>query len=99
MDLPEVLQAVRALPKAELHLHLEGTIAPETARELAARHGVRVTAEEVRARYEYRDFAGFLEAFKWVTSFLRTPRDYALITERLCEDLLLQNVVYCEVTQ
>jgi aminodeoxyfutalosine deaminase len=99
MDLPDVLQAVLALPKAELHLHLEGAIAPETARELAARHGVRVTAEEVRTRYDYSDFTGFLEAFKWVTSFLRTPEDYGLIAGRLCEELRSQNIVYAEVTQ
>jgi adenosine deaminase/aminodeoxyfutalosine deaminase len=99
MILLDVLQQVRALPKAELHLHLEGAIAPETARELAARHGVRVTSEEVRARYQYSDFQGFLEAFKWVTSFLNAPEDYRLIAERLCEELRAQNVVYAEITQ
>jgi adenosine deaminase len=87
-----------ALPKAELHLHLEGSIEPDTAVELAARHGVRLTPEEVATRYAYHDFADFLEAFKWVTSFLRTPADYGLITERLAEQLASQNVVYAEVT-
>ena len=75
-----------ALPKAELHLHLEGSIRPETAVELAGRHGVKLTAEEVAARYNYSNFAGFIEAFKWVTSFLRDPEDYALITRRLAEE-------------
>jgi adenosine deaminase len=60
-----------ALPKAELHLHLEGSIAPPTAVALAARHGVAVSIEDVVTRYSYRDFLGFLEAFKWVTSFVR----------------------------
>ena len=86
------------MPKAELHLHLEGSIEPATAVELAARHGVAVIEEEVRERYAPGDFAKFLDAFKWVTSFLRTPADYALITERLAEHLLAQNVVYAEVT-
>jgi aminodeoxyfutalosine deaminase len=99
MALLDFPQQVRALPKAELHLHLEGSIAPETARELAGRHGVRLTIEEVRERYQYEDFLGFLNAFKWVTSFLRTPQDYALITERLCAELRAQNVVYAEITQ
>ena len=71
---------VDALPKAELHLHLEGSIRPETAVELAARHGTTLTAHEVTARYNYADFAGFIDVFKWVTSFLREPEDYALIT-------------------
>ena len=87
-----------ALPKAELHLHLEGSIRPETAVELAGRHGVKLTAEEVAARYNYSSFAGFIEAFKWVTSFLRDPEDYALITRRLAEELVRQNVVYAEIT-
>ncbi len=86
------------LPKAELHLHLEGSISPETAVELAARHGTKLTPEEVAARYQYSNFAGFIDVFKWVTSFLRDPQDYALITRRLLEDLLRQNVVYAEIT-
>ena len=86
------------MPKAELHLHLEGSIEPATAVRLAARHGTLITEQEVRERYSPGDFTKFLEAFKWVTSFLRTPADHALITERLAEQLLSQNVVYAEVT-
>lgn len=89
---------VDSLPKAELHLHLEGTIRPETAIELAARHGVKLTPEEVAARYRYKDFLGFIDTFKWVTSFLRQPDDYALVTRRMAEELLRQNVVYAEIT-
>jgi adenosine deaminase/aminodeoxyfutalosine deaminase len=89
---------VDSLPKAELHLHLEGSIRPETAIELAARYGVNLKREEVVARYNYSDFLGFLEAFKWVTSYLREPDDYALITRRLAEELLRQNAAYAEVT-
>ena len=98
MDLRKLDTWIAELPKAELHLHLEGSIEPATAVELAARHGIRLTREEVAARYAYPDFTGFLEAFKWVTSFLRAPADYALIAERLPEQLLRQNVVYAEVT-
>jgi adenosine deaminase len=89
---------LNSLPKAELHLHLEGTIRPDTAIELAARHDVHLTAEEVAARYRHTDFAGFIETFKWVTSFLREPEDYALITRKMCEELVRQNVVYAEIT-
>jgi len=89
---------VDALPKGELHLHLEGTIRPQTAVELAARHGVSVTPEEAARRYQFSNFAGFIETFKWVTSFLRDPEDYALITRSALEDLGRQNVVYAEIT-
>lgn len=94
----DVAHLIAALPKAELHLHLEGSLRPATVVALAARHGLRVTEREVAGRYQYADFHGFLEAYKWVTSFLRTPADYALATERLAEELLAQNVVYAEVT-
>jgi aminodeoxyfutalosine deaminase len=91
-------ERIASLPKAELHLHLEGAIRPRVAVELAARHGVRLTEDEVRRRYAYGDFAGFLDAFKWVTSFLQEPRDFALLAEDLVEQLLEQKVVYAEVT-
>jgi len=89
---------IRGWPKAELHLHLEGSIQPETVVELAARHGRSLTVQEVAARYQHADFHGFLEAFKWVTSLLREPADYALIARRLVEDLRRENVIYAEIT-
>jgi aminodeoxyfutalosine deaminase len=91
-------ERIAALPKAELHLHLEGSIQPATVCALTARHGVAVTEEEVRRRYAYPDFLEFLESFKWVTSFLREPRDYALIARDLGEQLVAQGVVYAEIT-
>jgi adenosine deaminase len=87
-----------ALPKAELHVHLEGSIEPSTVVELAARHGVTVTIEEAAARYAPGDFAQFIQAFLWVTSFLRGPEDYALIARRFAEAMRRQNVLYAEVT-
>jgi aminodeoxyfutalosine deaminase len=91
-------ERIASLPKAELHLHLEGSIRPAIASALAARHGVELTEEEVRQRYAYTNFAGFLDAFKWVTSFVREPADFALIATDLAEQLVAQKVVYAEVT-
>lgn len=86
------------MPKAELHLHLEGSLQPPTVCALAHRYAVEVTEEEVRRRYASRNFAEFIDAFKWVTSFLREPQDYALVAGDLAEHLLTQHVVYAEVT-
>jgi len=91
-------ERIASLPKAELHLHLEGSIRPAIASALAARHGVELAEAEVRRRYAYTNFAGFLDAFKWVTSFVRGPKDYALIAADLAEQLIEQKVVYAEVT-
>jgi aminodeoxyfutalosine deaminase len=95
---PRTPTNVDSLPKAEIHLHLEGSIRPQTAVELAARHEVEISVADVAARYSYSNFAGFIEAFKWVTSFLREPDDYRLIMQRLAEELIRQNVVYAEIT-
>lgn len=87
------------LPKAELHLHLEGSIEPATLLELRRRHGMEgATLEAVEQLYRFTDFAGFLMAFKDVTGHLRGPEDYELITYRLMERLRAQNVLHAEVT-
>ena len=98
MKLPGRSPRIHSLPKAELHLHLEGSIQPTTARALMARHGVTTSEQEVLERYTFHDFPGFVETFKWVTSFLREPQDYALVATELAERLLEQNVVYVEAT-
>jgi len=89
---------ITALPKAELHVHLEGSIEPATVVALAARYGQQVEEAEVLARYRTADFPSFLDAYKWVTSYLRQPQDYALVARRLAEQLLAEGVVYAEVT-
>src|SRR6267154_3442286 len=89
---------IASLPKAELHLHHEGSLQPATVCALTPRHGVVMTEKEVRQRYAYRDFPELIAAFKWVTSFLREPQDYALIARDLGEHLLTQKVIYAEVT-
>ena len=98
MKKTSIEEFVRALPKAELHVHLEGSIEPATVVELAARHGVSLTVEEAAARYAPGNFDQFIESFIWVTSFLRGPEDYALISRRFAESLRRQNVLYAEVT-
>jgi adenosine deaminase/aminodeoxyfutalosine deaminase len=89
---------IRSLPKAELHLHLEGTIEPSTLLELRQRHGMDgASLAEVEQLYTYTDFNGFLMAFKDVTGHLSNPDDYELITYRLMERLKDQNVLHAEV--
>ncbi|MHB8301408.1 MAG: adenosine deaminase [Acidobacteriaceae bacterium] len=89
---------IRGLPKAELHLHLEGTIAPETLVEMGQRNDAQpLTLAAARALYRYQDFSGFLLAFKAITERLRTPDDYELVTYRMMEALHAQGVVHAEV--
>jgi len=89
---------LRGLPKAELHLHLEGTIKPETLVELSQRHEEQpLTLEQARALYQYQDFLGFLMSFKAVTERLKDPEDYELITYNMIRELARQGVVHAEV--
>jgi adenosine deaminase/aminodeoxyfutalosine deaminase len=105
---------IRSLPKAELHLHLEGTVDPETLAELSRRHptpltttnerytniadsGRVFTEDDARELYRYKDFTGFLLAFKAVTERLRDAHDYELVTYRMMQKLAAQNVRHAEV--
>jgi len=103
-ELPSGFESfIRHLPKVELHLHLEGSIRPETLQELARSKGrlEKETrdwiSERTERRYRYRDFQDFLQAFKLVTLLLETPSDYSVATTRLIEELAKQHVKYAEI--
>jgi aminodeoxyfutalosine deaminase len=88
---------IRTLPKAELHLHLEGSIEPSTLLELKRRHGQHSSRDEVERVYQFQDFSGFLMAFKTITENLQSPEDYELITYRLMAHLKTENILHAEV--
>lgn len=92
---------LRAAPKAELHVHLEGAIRPATLLELAARNRVALPVDSEAALqdwFAYRDFAHFIEVFVVATRCLRTADDYELVAYELGEELARQHVRYAEVT-
>lgn len=94
----EIRDFIRRLPKAELHLHLEGTIAPATLVELSARHDSRgLTLAQAKALYRFSDFTEFIESFKAVTRRLRDPEDYELAAWRMMQHLAKQGIVHAEV--
>ena len=89
---------IRRLPKAELHLHLEGTIAPATLVELSARNDkFPLTLHEAERLYRFSDFSEFIESFKAVTRRLKEPEDYELIAWRMMQQLHAQGIVHAEV--
>src|SRR5580698_4924118 len=86
---------IKRLPKAELHLHLEGTILPSTLVELSARHDAHpMKLREAKALYRFDDFTSFIEAFKSVTRRLIDPEDYELVAWRMMQQLARQGVVH-----
>jgi adenosine deaminase/aminodeoxyfutalosine deaminase len=94
----EIEAFIRRLPKAELHLHLEGTVLAPTLVELSHRHeGTPLTLAQAEAIYKFRDFLGFLNAFRALSRLLKTPEDYELIAGRMMQGLSAQGVVHAEV--
>ena len=93
-----VAEFIRRLPKAELHLHLEGTITPSTLVELSRRHDAQpIPLADAEALYRFTDFTGFINAFRAVTRLLTAPEDYELAAWRMMEHLAEQGVVHAEV--
>jgi aminodeoxyfutalosine deaminase len=95
---------IAKLPKAELHLHLEGSLRPDTLRELSRGKGRKESEveqwilERQQHGFSYSTFMEFVEAFKVAVLLLESPEDYALATRRLIEWLAVQNVKYAEIT-
>jgi len=81
-------------PRAELHLHLEGSVEEATLLELDP----SLTREEIAAATSYTDFTGFINSYIWVNRRLRAPSDYAIVARRLFERLAAEGVTYAEVT-
>ena len=92
---------VRSLPKAELHLHLEGAVGPEELHALARKHGTKYASlsvsELAEKLYRYGSLHEFLGAFKVVCQHLRGKEDYGAVLEDLAERLLNQGVFYAEI--
>ena len=91
---------VAAIPKAEIHLHLEGAIRPATVIDLAFENGLDfpyAAAAELERALDFDDFLQFLAMFQVVNRCLAKPSDFERIARELVEDLAAQNVVYAEV--
>jgi adenosine deaminase len=74
-----LIEAIRSMPKAELHLHIEGTLEPELALELAARNGVNLPfegLEDLRAHYRFENLQSFLNLYYQLMAVLRTADDF-----------------------
>jgi aminodeoxyfutalosine deaminase len=92
---------IEEMPKAELHVHLEGAVLPETLLRLAEKHGVDLPAKDldgIREFYTFQDFDHFVQVYMKINDCLVTPEDVGLITEELGIEAARQNIRYLEVT-
>lgn len=91
---------IEGMPKAELHVHIEGTLEPELKFELAERNGLDLpyrSVEEMRAAYDFDDLPSFLAVYYEGMSVLRTERDFHDLTTAYLEKAHAQNVAYAEM--
>lgn len=99
--MPVSAEWIRQLPKVELHVHVEGSIRPETVLRLAEKNGISLPATDVdglRHWYEFRDFAHFVEVYIKVTECVRTVEDLEFVLREFIRGQAEQNIVYTEAT-
>lgn len=88
-----------AMPKVELHVHVEGAQRPDTIWDMAQRNGVALPApsrEAWRAFYRYRDFAHFIQVYIAASRAIRAPRDFTDMLVAFHADQAAQHIVYTE---
>lgn len=98
---PDLEAFVAGLPKAELHVHLEGALRPATLLDLARRNGSAFAGLDERwlaERFRFRDFRHFADLYTTCTDVFRGPEDFARAVVELASDLAPQGVVRAEVT-
>ncbi len=95
-----LIELVRALPKAELHLHLEGSLEPELMFALAQRNGIAIpfaSVEEVRAAYSFSNLQDFLDIYYQGAGVLVTEQDFHDLTMAYLEKVAADNCRHVEV--
>ena len=100
---PELRTTILAMPKAEIHVHLEGAIRPRTLLALAERHGRldELPANDLaglRDWFRFTDFPHFIQVYLAISDLLRTPDDFAFIVHARGRDMAEQNIRYSELT-
>ena len=95
----ELQRRFAAMPKAEIHVHLEGATAPDASYAIARRNNVQLpvaTLDEWRRYFEFRDFPHFIDVYRKTTDTIRTTDDLALMIAQFYVDQAQQNVRYSE---
>lgn len=92
--------SLKGIPRAELHVHLEGFIGPRFLHGLVKKHKIVSQVNSIadaRRLYDYPDFDGFLKAFTFAADCMRSPEDYKALAEYAVASLIKQKVAYVEL--
>ena len=93
-------QLIQSLPKAELHLHIEGTLEPGMVFEIAKRNGVKLpyaNSDELSKLYDFSDLQSFLDLYYQATAVLQTEQDFYDLTWAYLKRCQADNVVHTEI--
>lgn len=96
---PSIETYMTLLPKAELHVHIEGTLEPELAFELAAKHGIALpyaSVDELRRAYQFTDLQSFLDLYYAMAEVLRDADDFRALTAAYLRRAHAQGIVHVE---
>jgi len=93
-------QLIKRLPKAELHLHIEGTLEPQMVLRLARKNRVSLpyaTTEELTRLYNFKDLQSFLDLYYQATAVLQTEQDFYDLTWAYLKQCQAENIVHAEI--
>ncbi len=93
----DVINFIRALPKTEIHLHLEACVNKHTLKDLLKKNNIQVTDEEFEKKFNFSDLNGFIQLFFFIQSAVKSPEDFSYMISSLAEYLRANNIVYAEV--
>ncbi len=99
-DLSELIDLAKCLPKAELHLHIEGSLEPGMVMQMAQRNRIDLpfkSSEELEALYDFRDLQSFLDLYYLATNVLQTEQDFYDLTWAYLEQCKAENIVHTEI--
>ena len=91
---------IREIPKAELHMHIEGSLEPEMMFEIAVRNGIKLSyksAEEVREAYKFSNLQSFLDIYYEGARVLQVEQDFYDMTWAYLQKASSQNVRHAEI--
>ena len=93
-----MINSIKQIPKAEIHVHLEATISPDLCRKFAKRNKVDLSEDLFAGQYSYAwdDFYDFINKYDIITSVIHTPEDYQELTYNYLKECAADNVIYVE---
>ncbi|MDX1958013.1 MAG: adenosine deaminase [Leptospiraceae bacterium] len=93
----EIISFLKAIPKTEVHLHLEACINKEALKNLLQRNNMEVSDEVFDEKFHFKDLNGFIQLFFFIQSAIHSADDFGLLIDSLANYMRNDNIIYAEV--